>query len=265
MRCRLEPNGSSWLTRTCRAHLLPLLAAFATVLHAVNAVAEIFFMSKKSGMAIKTASFRTSKLTSTKLDLVNIAKVTNPDAVKLTHGDPSAFFDVEAERWVLSWSSYPGDDHTVQSSLYVAVSHGVDPLEYWTVYELAAKPLIAPGMRFCENTQNRFSPMAPQVCCCCLCYSTHSSCILIYLPHLFASLDSSGPMSHDKCRFSQEALRRSEMAGSLLAACPEFCLRSCRIARMQRFMNQRSQPCCCRSLSLLPTMHLHSLHVNAGA
>jgi hypothetical protein len=156
------------LKHTCRTLLLLLLAAFATVLHAVNAVAEIFYMSKKSGMAIRTAAFRnTGKVSSTKLDLEEIAAVADPESRDdhLIHGDPSAFFDVVAERWVLSWSSYPTETSTVSASVFVAVSHTVDPLEEWTVYSLEARPYITNGYRFCEHNNHMFSPMAPQVSC----------------------------------------------------------------------------------------------------
>lgn len=163
------------------ALLLPLLlAAFATVLHAVNAVAEIFYMSKKSGMAIRTAAFRnTGKVSSTKLDLEKIAAFADPAAATLTHGDPSAFFDVEAERWVLVWSSYPDEDSKTSASVFVAVSHEVDPLENWTVYSLEARPQITNGYLFCEGNSHMFSPMAPQVRCCCCC---RKACIVAPKP-----------------------------------------------------------------------------------
>jgi hypothetical protein len=134
----------------------------ATLLHAVNAVAEIIFMSKKAGKLIASKY-------ETQVKLAEIAKLVRSDADALIMGDPSAFYDCKDERWVLIWSSYPKQDATdsgaepVTASLFVAVSHTIDPLEDWTVYALEARPLLAPGYRFCDAGGKSFSALAPQV------------------------------------------------------------------------------------------------------
>lgn len=135
----------------------------ATLLHAVNAVAEIIFMSKKAGKLIAPKY-------ETQIKLAEIAKLVRSDSDALIMGDPSAFFDCKDERWVLIWSSYPKQDaqddsgaEPVTASLFVAVSHTIDPLEDWTVYALEARPLLAPGYRFCDAGGKSFSALAPQV------------------------------------------------------------------------------------------------------
>lgn len=134
----------------------------ATLLHAVNAVAEIIYMSKKAGKLIAPKY-------ETQIKLAEIAKLVRSDSDALIMGDPSAFYDCKDERWVLIWSSYPKQDapdsgaEPVTASLFVAVSHTIDPLEDWTVYALEARPLLAPGYRFCDAGGKSFSALAPQV------------------------------------------------------------------------------------------------------
>jgi hypothetical protein len=118
-------------------------------------------MSKKAGKMIARAH-------ETQIKLSEIAKLVRPEVENtLFMGDPSAFYDLKDERWVLTWTSYPDLDANpetpVTASLFVAVSHTVDPLEHWTVYAFAARPMIAPGFRFCDAGGKSFSPLAPQV------------------------------------------------------------------------------------------------------
>lgn len=144
--------------------VLPLcLAAVATVLHAVNAVAEIMYRSKKSGEAITMRP-------ETKLQLAEIAKIARPNddissdstASSLILGDPSAFYDCKEERWVLVFASYPNTGEQT-ASLFVAVSHTIHPMEDWTVYALEARPQVAPGYRFASAGGSTFRPYGAQV------------------------------------------------------------------------------------------------------
>lgn len=143
-----------------------------TVLHAVNAVAEIMTRSKRSGEAI-------TMRTQTKLKLAEIAKVARPDAgitsdasSKLIVGDPSAFYDCKEERWVLIFASYPNPSpdviSNVTATLFVAVSYSEDPLDDWRVYALEARPQIAPGYRFASAGGATFHPYGAQVRLDCL-------------------------------------------------------------------------------------------------
>lgn len=141
------------------------LAAVVTVLHAVNAVAEIMTRSKKSGEAITMRH-------QTKLKLAEIAKVALPNA-KITAnatstlivGDPSAFYDCKEERWVLIFASYPNEKvpSDVTACLFVAVSYSIDPLDDWRVYALEARPQIAPGYKFASAGGITFHPYGAQV------------------------------------------------------------------------------------------------------
>lgn len=118
-------------------------------------------MSKKAGKMIARGH-------ETQIKLSEIAKLVRPEVEgNLFMGDPSAFYDCKDERWVLTWTSYPDLEEKsttpVTASLFVAVSHTIDPLESWTVYAFAARPMIAPGFRFCDAGGKSFSPLAPQV------------------------------------------------------------------------------------------------------
>lgn len=171
----LHASFGMWHVHPLLKPLFPAFphAAIATLLHAVNAVAEVIFMSKKAGKLIAPKY-------ETQIKLAAIAKLVRPESDDLIMGDPSAFYDCKDERWVLIWSSYPKQDveansgaEPVTASLFVAVSHSIDPLEDWTVYALEARPLLAPGYRFCDAGGKSFSALAPQViavgvCTACL-------------------------------------------------------------------------------------------------
>lgn len=134
-------------------------AAFVTILHSVNAVAEIIVASRKTGERIPRSTW-------TKIPLSMLASVARPasEIDQLIMGDPTAFYDCKAGRWVLIWTSFADEGSTVTPCLFMAVSHTKDTMGDWTVYALEARPRI-PGYRFCEKGGGNFSALAPQVCC----------------------------------------------------------------------------------------------------
>lgn len=151
--CWLPPSLLPTLPRASP----PCFAAFVTILHSVNAVAEILTASKKTGERIPNR-------TPTKVSLAQLAiqARSQADIGHLTMGDPTAFYDCKDERWVLIWSSF-SDSPSVTPSLFVAVSYTIDPLGKWRVYSLEARPTITVGYKFCEKGGSYFSPLAPQV------------------------------------------------------------------------------------------------------
>lgn len=135
------------------------IAAFVTILHSVNAVAEIIVASRKTGERIPRSTW-------TKIPLSMLASVARPasEIDQLIMGDPTAFYDCKAGRWVLIWTSFADEGSTITPCLFMAVSHTQDTMGDWTVYALEARPRI-PGYRFCEKGGGNFSALAPQVRC----------------------------------------------------------------------------------------------------
>lgn len=139
-----------------------------TLLHAINAQAEIRYASKKSGNDVTS-----SKDSGKKVKLQDIAaqiKELQPDINNhLFMADPSAFFDVKEERWVLAFTSHATTTGSWTPVVFITVSHTIDPLGEWTVYALEARPQVCVGYQFAAAGGAGFSPMAPQVrrqlCC----------------------------------------------------------------------------------------------------